>query len=139
MRVWNYLEKTCRLKKQFEVDVTAVTLHPSGLYLVVGLTDKLRLYNITSTDLVQLKEFHVPGCQVCRTPGTNAHRSQRLETGAINVYMVDRCITGSDFTERVSVMRYGTMADSEIRAAYEQTWCRLVGMHATARSYRLMG
>jgi hypothetical protein len=64
VRVWNYLDKTCRMKKQFEVDVTAVTLHPSGLYVVVGLSDKLRLFNITSTDLVQVKEFHVPGCHV---------------------------------------------------------------------------
>jgi hypothetical protein len=90
VRVWNYLDKTCRLKKQFEVDVTAVTLHPSGLYVVVGLTDKLRLYNITSTDLVQVKEFHVPGCQVRRrTSGTNAHRSQRLETGSVCTGSID--------------------------------------------------
>jgi hypothetical protein len=38
-----------------------VSVHPSGFYLLVGLSDKLRLFSVAQSDLILLREFHIPG------------------------------------------------------------------------------
>lgn len=76
VRIWNYLDKTCRLKKKFDVELSSVSFHPSGFYVLVGMADKLRLFNVAVKDLVQLREFHVPGCKVRWGPDRNPCCSQ---------------------------------------------------------------
>ena len=42
VRIWNYLEKTLELCKKYAETPLSVCLHPSGLHLLVGFSDKLR-------------------------------------------------------------------------------------------------
>ena len=38
-------------------------MHPSGLYCLVGFSDKLRLMNILIDDIKQFKEFPIRSCK----------------------------------------------------------------------------
>jgi len=42
VRLWNYIDKRVELSKKFLETPLAVSLHPSGLHLIIGFTDKLR-------------------------------------------------------------------------------------------------
>ena len=42
VRVWNYLSLEMELSKEFEENVSSVALHPTGLNILAGFTDKLR-------------------------------------------------------------------------------------------------
>ncbi|KAH6584161.1 hypothetical protein BASA61_007631 [Batrachochytrium salamandrivorans] len=66
VRVWNYLEMTSELVKYFPEEAFSVSIHPSGLYILVGFSDKLRLMNLLIDDIRPLREFTIRGCRECR-------------------------------------------------------------------------
>ena len=68
VRVWNYLESSSELVKYFAEEAFSVAIHPSGLYILVGFSDKLRLMNLLIDDIRPFKEFTIRGCrEVWRT------------------------------------------------------------------------
>ncbi|KAJ3302044.1 Cilia- and flagella-associated protein 57 [Kappamyces sp. JEL0829] len=66
IRVWNYNEETSELVKYFPEESYSVAIHPSGLYILVGFSDKLRLMNLLIDDIRPFREFTVRGCKECR-------------------------------------------------------------------------
>jgi len=66
IRIWNYLNGTCELSKTFGEEPQSISLHPSGLYLLAGFSDKLRLLNILMDDLGPVREFSVRACKKVR-------------------------------------------------------------------------
>ncbi|KAJ3228464.1 Cilia- and flagella-associated protein 57 [Clydaea vesicula] len=66
IRVWNYAESTSEIVKYFPEEAFSVALHPSGLYILVGFSDKLRLMNLLIDDIRPFREFTVRGCRECR-------------------------------------------------------------------------
>ena len=46
IRIWNYEERTIEAYKSFNEEAHCVSFHPSGLHLVVGLSDRLRLMSV---------------------------------------------------------------------------------------------
>lgn len=48
--------------KEFQEEAHSVALHPTGLFILVGFSDKLRLMNLLVDDICTIKEFTVPGC-----------------------------------------------------------------------------
>lgn len=66
VRVWDYQENTCELSKNFNDDLFSVALHPSGLYVLVGFGDKLRLMNLMVDDIRLFREFNIRNCKECR-------------------------------------------------------------------------
>ena len=52
--------------RHFNDEVLSVALHPSGLFMLLGFSDKLRLMNILIDDVRQYQEFPVRGCRECR-------------------------------------------------------------------------
>ncbi|KAI8916406.1 quinon protein alcohol dehydrogenase-like superfamily [Gorgonomyces haynaldii] len=66
VRVWNYLEANSELVKYFSDEAYSVAIHPSGLYILVGFSDKLRLMNLLIDDIRPFREFSVRGCRECR-------------------------------------------------------------------------
>jgi WD40 repeat protein len=66
VRVWNYLENSSDLVKYFSEEAYSVSIHPSGLYLLVGFSDKLRLMNLLIDDIQPFREFTIRGCRECR-------------------------------------------------------------------------
>ncbi|CEG40053.1 WD40/YVTN repeat-like-containing domain [Plasmopara halstedii] len=65
VRVWNYIDRTCDVAKLFNEEAFSVACHPSGLHLLVGFADKLRLLNILMDDIRSFKEFSVKACREC--------------------------------------------------------------------------
>ncbi|KAL2919821.1 hypothetical protein HK105_200738 [Polyrhizophydium stewartii] len=66
IRVWNYLETSSELVKYFAEEAFSVAIHPSGLYILVGFSDKLRLMNLLIDDIRPFREFTIRGCRECR-------------------------------------------------------------------------
>ncbi|KAJ3047877.1 Cilia- and flagella-associated protein 57, partial [Rhizophlyctis rosea] len=85
IRIYNYATVGCELVKYFPEEAYSVALHPSGLYLLVGFSDKLRLMNILTDDLRLFREFPIRGCRECRfTPG--GHLFAATHTNLIHLY-----------------------------------------------------
>lgn len=66
VRVWNYVDHTLDLCKFFGEEAYAVSMHPSGLQVLVGFSDKLRLMNLLMDDVRVCKEFNIRGCREVR-------------------------------------------------------------------------
>ena len=66
VRVWNYLDSTSELIKYFPEEAFSVAIHPSGLYILVGFSDKLRLMNLLIDDIRPFREFAIRGCKECK-------------------------------------------------------------------------
>ncbi|KAI8809706.1 WD40-repeat-containing domain protein [Cladochytrium replicatum] len=66
IRIWNYMTGVCELVKYFPEEPHSVSLHPSGLYVLAGFSDKLRLMNLLIDDLRLFREFSVRGCRECK-------------------------------------------------------------------------
>lgn len=51
------------LYKEFQEEAYSIALHPTGLFILVGFSDKLRLMNLLIDDIRTFKEFTVRGCR----------------------------------------------------------------------------
>jgi cilia- and flagella-associated protein 57 len=51
IRIWNYKTMKIELIKQYQVDISVIALHPSGMFVAIGFTDQLRFLQIQLTDL----------------------------------------------------------------------------------------
>ncbi|EDV23338.1 uncharacterized protein TRIADDRAFT_27693 [Trichoplax adhaerens] len=65
VRIWNYETGSLELYKEFQEEAFSIALHPSGLYVLVGFSDKLRLMNLLIDDISSFKEFTIRGCREC--------------------------------------------------------------------------
>ncbi|KAK2860815.1 hypothetical protein Q7C36_004981 [Tachysurus vachellii] len=65
IRIWNYETGVLELYKEFQEESYSVALHPSGLFVLVGFSDKLRLMNLLIDDIRTFKEFTVRCCREC--------------------------------------------------------------------------
>ena len=57
------------LYKEFQEEAYSVALHPSGLFVLVGFSEKLRLMNLLIDDIRPFKEFMIRGCREVRCEG----------------------------------------------------------------------
>lgn len=53
------------LYKEFQEEAYSIALHPSGLYALVGFSEKLRLMNLLIDDIRPFKEMMIRGCREC--------------------------------------------------------------------------
>lgn len=65
VRIWNYNEKSSELVKFFPEEAYSIAFHPSGLHVLVGFADKLRLMNLLMDDIRPYKEFSIKQCKEC--------------------------------------------------------------------------
>lgn len=66
IRIWNYVDNTSELVRYFVEEPNCVSIHPSGLYVLVGFNDKVKLMNLLIDDLRTFKEFPIRGCRECK-------------------------------------------------------------------------
>jgi WD40 repeat protein/chromosome segregation ATPase len=66
LRLWNIQTHNLDLLKTFPEEMFSLALHPSGLQVAIGFSDKLRIYHILVDDLRQCLEIPVKGCRECR-------------------------------------------------------------------------
>ena len=62
VRIWNFIDRSTDLIKSFKEVPYSIALHPSGLNIVVGFSDKLRLMNLLMDDIRTVKEFPIKEC-----------------------------------------------------------------------------
>ena len=51
------------LHKEYPEEAHSVALHPSGLFVLVGFSEKLRLMSLLINDIRPYKEFPIRGCR----------------------------------------------------------------------------
>ena len=73
-----FLFSSLELSREFQEECYSIALHPSGLYILVGFSDKLRLMNLLIDEIRTFKEFTIRGC-----------REVKLEVTCDLVYIVD--------------------------------------------------
>lgn len=85
VRIWNF--ETCNLElyKEFAEEAYSIALHPSGLYILVGFSDKLRLMNLLIDDIRTFKEFTIRGCRECAF-SNGGHYFAAVHSNVIQVY-----------------------------------------------------
>ncbi|KAJ3101659.1 Cilia- and flagella-associated protein 57 [Phlyctochytrium planicorne] len=66
IRIWNYMENSIEVIKYFDDEPLSISLHPSGLYVLVGFADSLKLMNILIDDIRPFWESNIRGCRECR-------------------------------------------------------------------------
>lgn len=54
------------LDKTFHEEPHSIALHPSGLYVLVGFSDMLRLMSLLMEDMRVIREFKIKACSECR-------------------------------------------------------------------------
>lgn len=65
LKIWNYENEELELVQKFQDDLYGVALHPSGLYAIVGFSDKLRFMTIMIEEFETTREFNIRICKVC--------------------------------------------------------------------------
>lgn len=63
VRIWDYETEKLLLTKQYNEDVYCVALHPTGLFCLIGFSDKLRFMSILMDDLLTIQEIPVRNCR----------------------------------------------------------------------------
>ncbi|GMH89255.1 hypothetical protein TL16_g11401 [Triparma laevis f. inornata] len=63
VRVWNYVEKTMELMKVFDEEALSVALHPSGLYVLIAFTSRIRLCSILMDDIRPIRDLTIKSCK----------------------------------------------------------------------------
>lgn len=85
VRIWNYVDKSVEVSRQFMDDPYSLALHPSGLYILVGFPDKLRLMSIVVDDLRMYEEISLRGCRECQF-SNGGHLFAAVQGTSIFVY-----------------------------------------------------
>lgn len=58
-----FVTRVLELCKEFQEEAYSVALHPTGLFILVGFSDRLRLMNLLIDDIRTFKEFTVRSCR----------------------------------------------------------------------------
>ena len=62
VRVWNIYDRRIEITKHFPEEPCALSVHPSGLYVVIAFADKIRVASILLDDICVTKEFNIRAC-----------------------------------------------------------------------------
>ena len=75
---------TLELYKEFREEAHTVSLHPTGLFCLVGFSDKLRFLSLLYEDMHVFKEFAVRKCEEVRSDARMKLGSYREQRGEKN-------------------------------------------------------
>ena len=71
--------------KEFQEEAYSIAVHPSGLFILVGFSEKLRLMNILIDDIRVFKEISIRGCRECRF-SNGGHLFAAANSNLIQIY-----------------------------------------------------
>ena len=83
-------QKNAELVKSFSEEAYSVAFHPSGLHILVGFADKLRLMNLLMDDIRPYKEFAIKMCRECRF-STGGDKFAAVNGNTIQIYSTYTC------------------------------------------------
>uniref|UniRef100_A0A673GCI5 Cilia and flagella associated protein 57 n=1 Tax=Sinocyclocheilus rhinocerous TaxID=307959 RepID=A0A673GCI5_9TELE len=85
VRIWNFETNVLEMYKEFQEEAYSIALHPTGLYILVGFSDKLRLMTLLIDDIRTFKEFTVRSCRECAF-SNGGHLFAAVNGNVINIY-----------------------------------------------------
>ncbi|XP_048168843.1 cilia- and flagella-associated protein 57 isoform X1 [Corvus hawaiiensis] len=85
VRIWNYKTNTLELCKEYQEEAYTVSLHPTGLFCLVGFFDKLRFISLLYEDMRIFKEFAVKKCRECSF-SNGGHLFAAVNGNVIQIY-----------------------------------------------------
>lgn len=85
VRIWNFETGALEIYREFSEEAFSIAMHPSGLYILVGFSDKLRLMNILIDDIKQFREFSIRGCKECAF-SNGGDRFAAVHSNVIQIY-----------------------------------------------------
>lgn len=66
IRVWNFLTMSQEAAREFAEDIYCVSIHPTGLFVLAGCVDKIRMYTVLLNDIRELTEWPIRMCRELR-------------------------------------------------------------------------
>ncbi|KAJ9581157.1 hypothetical protein L9F63_023662, partial [Diploptera punctata] len=85
VRVWNYETERLELIKQYQDEIFSVAIHPTGLYTIIGFTDKLRFMLLLLDDIQPWREFSIRSCRnVCFS--SSGHMFSAVNGNTIHIF-----------------------------------------------------
>ncbi|XP_061307511.1 cilia- and flagella-associated protein 57 [Pezoporus flaviventris] len=85
VRIWNYQTNTLELYKEYWEEAYTVSLHPTGLFCLVGFSDKLRFISLLYEDMHVFKELDVIKCRECSF-SSRGHLFAAVNGNVIEIY-----------------------------------------------------
>ncbi|XP_056119583.1 cilia- and flagella-associated protein 57 [Rhinichthys klamathensis goyatoka] len=85
VRIWNFETNDLEMYMEFQEESYSVALHPTGLFILVGFSDKLRFMTLLIDDIRTLKEFTVRSCREC-VFSNGGHLFAAVNGNVINIY-----------------------------------------------------
>ncbi|NXE28155.1 CFA57 protein, partial [Ardeotis kori] len=85
VRIWNYKTNALELYKEYWEEAYTVSLHPTGLFCLVGFSDKLRFISLLYEDMHVFKEFSVRKCRECSF-SNGGHLFAAVNENVIQIY-----------------------------------------------------
>ncbi|RNF03776.1 WDdomain 65 [Trypanosoma rangeli] len=88
--LWNLITGVVEFRKRFPTDIYSIAMHPSGLHLLVGLADGLRMMNLYHNDVREFKNIGIRSCVECRF-STGGQFFAAAHATTIHVYYTYTC------------------------------------------------
>ncbi|CAF4793044.1 unnamed protein product [Pieris macdunnoughi] len=85
IRIWNYMTDDVELIKLYQEEIHCVSLHPTGLFAIVGFSDKLRYMVVLIDDFEVVREFPIRNCKRAKF-STNGHLFAAVNVQVIQVF-----------------------------------------------------
>jgi hypothetical protein len=76
--------------QHFNEEAQCISFHPSGLHLLVGFSDKLRMLNVLMNDIRPFKEFSIKACKEARF-SNGGHLFAAVNGNTINIFSTYTC------------------------------------------------
>ncbi|OAD56123.1 WD repeat-containing protein 65 [Eufriesea mexicana] len=93
VRLWDFETESLILHKQYTEDICGIALHPTGLFCLIGFSDKLRFMSILIDDLLPMEEFSIRCCKTVKF-SHGGHLFAAVNGNIVQVYST------IDFTNR---------------------------------------
>ncbi|XP_053620233.1 cilia- and flagella-associated protein 57 isoform X1 [Plodia interpunctella] len=85
IRIWNYMTDDVEMIKLYQEEIHCVSLHPTGLFAIVGFSDKLRFMVVLIDDFEVMREFPIRNCDKAKF-STNGHLFAAVNGQVIQVF-----------------------------------------------------
>ncbi|XP_043255440.1 cilia- and flagella-associated protein 57 [Colletes gigas] len=85
VRLWDFETGKLILLKQYTEDICGISLHPTGLFCLIGFSDKLRFLSILIDDLLPMEEFPIRCCKTV-TFSHGGHLFAAVNGNIVQVY-----------------------------------------------------
>ena len=90
VRIWNTQDHTVEIIKHFPIEPGAISLHPSGLHIVVCFADKVRFMNLYGDNIQEFKSFNIRAVSEVKF-SVGGQYFALVHTNIIHVYNTATC------------------------------------------------